>query len=513
MAGSLVQHFKNNPILDTDIGVFEYVSDLGQGGNASVLKFKRGEHDFAIKFIPHGDEGKLRRFRDEFFCAAQIPTHKNIARSYHFDTRTLNDTKYSLIVMKAYGSTLSKRGPITDKAMPEKKEHSWRLFLDLCKGLHHLHSHHIVHRDIKPQNIFYDEKADAFVIGDLGIAHFKVEAFAKEARTKPAERLANYLFSAPEQADSKALVTEAADIYSLGQVMQWYLTGATVRGQGRTSFSEGSQQETLSILDAFTRKALRDKPTERFQSLSEVADFVKQSKKPVRDPWIKIHAFDRVIRKSFPNIRKTLTVTNHAEINAFLTTFQSECDPNDFWYMMADSGDGHFESLEPMSGKSWLLNGMTEMSVSKLLVHLDDSYPYKDFFILLFGPDKRFAYSTSEGKRVRRKPNTGWNQDLATLVDDKFYIDPYETKNGFYRIGNETLAVSRERFKDRRRYLVPFGMMVVPTQTASASMTDREPTAEMIQAAIQSKNLNEQDLQRYLNATRGHHSREITMWN
>lgn len=513
MAGSLVQYFKKNPVLDTDIGAFEYVSDLGQGGNASVLKFKRGEHEFAIKFIPHGDEGKLRRFRDEFFCAAQIPTHKNIARSYHFDTRTLEDTAYSLIVMKAYDSTLSKRGPITDKAVPEQKEHAWRLFIDLFNGLHHLHSHHIIHRDVKPQNIFYDEKVEAFVIGDLGIAHFKFDAFAKEARTKPAERLANYLFSAPEQADSRAPVTEAADIYSLGQVMQWYLTGATVRGQGRTSFSEGPQQEKLSILDAFTRKALRDKAAERFQSLNEVADFVKKAKTPARDPWVKINAFDRVIRQSFPKIGKTLAVTNHAEINTFLTTFQRECDPNDFWYMMADSKDGHFESLEHMSGKSWLLNGITEMSVTKLLVHRDDGYPYKDFFILLFGADKRFSYSTSEGKRVKRKLNTGWNQDHATLVDDKFYIDPDETKNGFYRIDNETLPVSLERFKDRHRYLVPFGLMVIPTQTASASMTDREPTAEMIQAAIQAKNLNEQDLRRYLDATRSHHSTEITRWN
>ena len=181
--------------------------------------------------------------------------------------------------------------------------------------------------------------------------------------------------------------------------------------------------------------------------------------------------------------------------------------------MMADGGDGHFESLEHISGKSWLLNGITEMSVSQLLVHRDDGYPYKDFFILLFGPEKRFSYSTSEGKRVKRKPSTGWDQDLATLVDDKFYIDPDDTKNGFYRMGNETLAVSRERFKDRQRYLVPYGLMVVPTQTASASMTDREPTAEMIRAAIQAKNLNEQDLRRYLDATRAHHSTEITKWN
>lgn len=513
MTANLVQHFKKNPVLDTDIGAFEYVSDLGQGGNANVLKFKRNAHEFAIKFIPHGEEGKLRRFRDEFFGAAQIPTHKNVVKTYHFDTRVFDGTVYSLIVMKVYDSTLHKLGPVTGKAVPEQMEQAWRLFHDLCNGLHHLHTHRIVHRDIKPQNIFYDKKAEAFVIGDLGIAHFNADAFAKEARTKPAERLANYLFSAPEQADSKNQVTESADIYSLGQVMQWYLTGATVRGQGRTSFAQSSPQNDLSILDAFTNKALRDNPDERFQNFEEVTDFVKKKRTPEHDPWVKIHAFDRVIRQSFPKIRKTLTITNHDEINAFLTSFQKDCDPKEFWYMMADGGDGHFESLEHLDGKSWLLNSMTEMTISKLLVHRDDGHPYKDFFILLFGPDKRFTYSTSEGKRVTRKRSTGWDQDLATLVDDKFYIDSTETSNGFYRMNNETLPVTRERFKDRQRYLVPYGLMVVPTETASASMTDRGPTAAMIQAAIRDKSLNEQELRRYLDATRPHHSTKITMWN
>ena len=89
MTKSLVQFFKKSPVLNTDIGMFEFVSDLGRGGNAQVLKFKRGEHEFAIKFIAHGEEGKLQRFRDEFFGASKIPTHKNIVITYHFDTSTL----------------------------------------------------------------------------------------------------------------------------------------------------------------------------------------------------------------------------------------------------------------------------------------------------------------------------------------------------------------------------------------------------------------------------------------
>ena len=77
----------------------------------------------------------------------------------------------------------------------------------------------------------------------------------------------------------------------------------------------------------------------------------------------------------------------------------------------------------------------------------------------------------------------------------------------------ETLAVTRDRFKDRERYLVPYGFMVVPTETASASMTDRGPTELMIQSAIRDKDLNELDLRHYLDATRAHHSSEITVWN
>lgn len=515
MSDSLVQHFKKATLLGTDIGEFEYVSNLGQGGNAYVLKFKRNLHEFAIKFIPHAESGKLQRFRDEFFAAAQIPTHKNIVKSYHFDTRSFDGAEYSLIIMKAYDSTLNKlAGETANYTFSEKKELAWRIFCDLSNGLNHLHSHHIIHRDIKPQNIFYDGKAEAFVIGDLGIAHFSADIFAKEAHTKPTERLANYLFSAPEQANSKNQVTEAADIYSLGQVIQWFLTGATVRGLGRTSFAGSSPQDDLSILDAFTSKALRDKPAERFQSIKEVSEFIKRAKQPPkRDPWIKINAFDRVIRQSFPQIRKTLTVTAPDEIVTFLTNFQKDCNPEEFWYMWADEGDGHFSSLEHFGGKSWLFNNMTEMTVSRLLVHRDDSRPYKNFFILLIGPEKRFNYSASDGKPVKRKPTTGWNQDAATLLDDKFYIDPDETKNGFYRIGNETVQVNCERFKDRYRYLVSFGLMVIPTETASASMRDRGPTGGLIQATIKSKNLDEEELRFYLDATRSHHSKEITNWN
>ena len=181
--------------------------------------------------------------------------------------------------------------------------------------------------------------------------------------------------------------------------------------------------------------------------------------------------------------------------------------------MHADEGDGHFQGFEHLGEKKWLLNKSVEMTVSRLLVHRDNGYAYKNFFILLFGPDKRFTYSNWEGKTIKRAPTNGWNRDMGTLVDDTFYINPAETNNGFYKMGKETVPVNDERFTDRERYLKPFGLMVVPTQTASATMTDRGPTGELIRAAVQNKELTEQELRTYLNATRTHHSYEITKWN
>ncbi|ARL22909.1 hypothetical protein BOC48_07160 [Burkholderia pseudomallei] len=486
---------------------------MDQGGNAHVLKFMRGGHEFAIKFISHDDNKKLQRFRDEFFCAAQIPTNKNVVNCYHFDTKAIDGKDYSIIVMKFYQSNLNKVGDASSKSPEEQQKSGWKLFIDLCNGLHHLHRHHIIHRDIKPQNIFYDSGAETFVIGDLGIAHFKEEIFAKEAHTEKGERLANYLFSAPEQADSRNSITAAADIYSLGQILQWYFTGKTNRGLGRKRFASNSQEESASLIDAFVNKALRDNPSERFQSIEEIKHFIDELKKPKRDPWAKIHEFDDAIRHSFPTIRTTIAVKDEESIKNFLTKFKENCNLKEFWYIMADGGDNTLKNIEHVADKKWLFNEGTEITVKSLLVYRNDSRPYKSFFILLFGPDKRFDFTNRDGAQIRRKSTKGWEQDAAMLVDDSFYINPNEVDNGYYRERSGTTRVNSERFKERYRYLVPYGVMVVPTETASAGMSDRTPTSNLIQAANRDRKLEEVELKAYLDATAPHHSVELTKFN
>ncbi len=511
---TLVEFFKSNPTLETDVGKFDFVRNIDQGGNASVLRFKRDEHPFAIKFIPHNNNGKIQRFRDEFFAASQIPTHKNIVRCYHFDTKTINGQEMSLIVMKLYESSLHALGNITTLNPLEREEKGWHLFMDLCAGLEHLHSHHIVHRDVKPQNIFYEASSNKFVIGDLGIAHFKDDVFAKEALTKPSDRLANYLFSAPEQADSRSEITPAADIYSLGQVMQWYYAGKTIRGLGRRSFATSAPTYHTSIIDTFVSKALQDDPKKRFQSVDEITAFVKDIVTPKRDIWKQLHLFDDIIRRTFPEIRNTLTVSDQTRIREFLNSFQSSCEPREFWYMMNGGGDGHFESLVEMGeGEGrWLLNGTTELTQPELLLHRDDDYPYRNFFILLFGPDTPFAYTDRGGKQFARESIEGRMKDYAVLVDDAFYVNPDETRNGYYREGVETIRVDASRFKDRVRHLSRWAVMVVPNDTATAIMTNRQPSVDLIQSAVTNGEITDIALNAYLKATHGEVSREITKW-
>lgn len=510
---SLAKHFKFNRVLRTDVGSFEYKSQLGQGGNAHVLEFSRGTHSFAIKFIPHDDEHKLDRFRDEFFLAAQIPTHLNVVRCFHFDELPIEDKKYSLIVMRKYDSNLHALKSIAHLAEHDQAEKANLLFMNLCAGLKHLHTHHIIHRDIKPQNILCGAEGGNFVLGDLGIAQFKDEEFAKEAHTRVGERLANYQFSAPEQSNGANRITPAADIYALGQVIQWYLTGATIHGLGRPRFPHASSNSLLGDLDAVVQVCLRHAPEERFQDVRAIEEFLKNRREPAKvDAWAKIDAFDNAIRRSFPEIRKTIATSDQERIGEFLNNFQDDCKPADFWYMGADEGDGHFVNLRNLDGPRWLLNNDSEILVEKLLVYRDRANLYKDFFILILAPDQPFSWQTMAREQIQRSIGANVKRDFATIVDDDFYIDSDEIQNGYYRLNGKTESVDRARFRDRWRELIPFGIMVIPMQTASASMNDRAPTAGLINACIQAGEIPSDALETYLKATRDHHSAEITRW-
>lgn len=510
---SLGKTLKARKAIRTNIGEFEFVKSLGEGGNSFVFHFKKGNTDFAIKFLKVIEKSKLNRFKDEYFCAAQIPSHKNIAHSYHFDKVILDSDEYYIIVMKHYDGTLSSEGTLSAANHIEKSEKAWKLFVCLANALLHLHSHKIIHRDLKPQNVFFDSATSQYVIGDLGIAHFSDDKFDRESKTKPSERMANFGFSAPEQVDSKGSVQASCDIYSLGQVLYWYLTGNTIRGLEMPPVSNSDSPDELKYLDLIIKKCLINESSKRFQSVSEISQYLKELKKPAKhDYWPALHSFDDSIRRSIPRIRSTIEITDVNVINRFFDNFQEDCNPDDFWYMSMEGGDNTFTGIKHISESNYLFCGMTELNLSKLLVCRDSNYIYKNFFILFMEPSLPFDLVDEQGNPVMREVNAESSRDYATLWNDR-YIDCDETENGYYEFKGEVLRVERDSFQDRIRHLKKYAYIVVPKGTATACMMDRTPTERFLGRVVEAEAIEEYSLKTYKDETRSHHSMEITMYN
>ncbi|XP_060805089.1 eIF-2-alpha kinase GCN2 [Amyelois transitella] len=107
------------------------------------------------------------------------------------------------------------------------KEHyrAWKLFREIVEGLAHVHQRGMIHRDLKPVNIFLDSN-DHVKIGDFGLATKAFSAF--DEKVKPEEisgsltgQVGTALYVAPElyQAGTKGMYNQKVDIYSLGIIM------------------------------------------------------------------------------------------------------------------------------------------------------------------------------------------------------------------------------------------------------------------------------------------------------
>lgn len=111
---------------------------------------------------------------------------------------------------------------------PLTEDDTIRLGIELCTALDVCHRQNIIHRDIKPQNIFVD-RFGSFKLGDFGIAR------KMEGMTSGMSRKGTYGYIAPEVSHS-LLYDTRADIYSLGLVMYQQVNG------GRLPFLENQQQ-------------------------------------------------------------------------------------------------------------------------------------------------------------------------------------------------------------------------------------------------------------------------------
>lgn len=517
MTQSLCGQLRTNKLLETDIGTFTFKAQIGSGGNSTVFLFERNYTEYAIKFLTiTDDERKEKRFVDEYFALAQIPSHANILPQYHFDKVKINEQWYYIIISKKFQFSLkayqrAKLNEITDNE--NKLKIIERIFFLTCEGIKHLHLNGIIHRDLKPENIYLNLDEDGniieLVIGDFGIAHFDENYFDKLSETREGERLANYKFSAPEQSEYGKTATYSSDIFALGQIMQWVISGTTHHGTDRNKICPNHP-----FFDAIIDKCLKNDETQRYQSINEIMESIKSisvDRKRQQEQalykklvWDAIYDLDEIIRQTCTQITDIETIDNPTLISEFLSNFNRINKGNNFWCMASTGSDSHAPKWIKQEENIWLMDTWNiECSIDKIYIYRDDSIR-KNFFIIQTTPLSLFQYEAIDGTIIPRD-NLDDYQDYAYFFQGKC-ISPNETKNGFYRDNSgESHKLTQDNHYFRNRIIKKMAFMIAPIDTP-VNIAPEYIIEEFMENILNSDDLNIDLVDDFNNKTRNNYS-------
>ncbi len=202
-------------------GRYEIKGVIGRGGMATVYHAydPRFERDVAIKVLPGEvlDDPQFRtRFEREAKAVAMLE-HSAIVPVYDFG----EEEGQPYIVMRYLaGGSLAERL----KKGPMPVDETIRMISRLASALDAAHKRGIIHRDIKPGNILFDQYGAVF-LSDFGIARLKETSGV--ATLTGGAILGTPAYMSPEQVQGDAVVDGRSDIYALGVILFQALTGRT----------------------------------------------------------------------------------------------------------------------------------------------------------------------------------------------------------------------------------------------------------------------------------------------
>ncbi len=201
------------------LGRFELKEKVGQGGFGEVFRAYDPQLDRVIalkvpKFGPQ-DKKKIRRFLTEARAAASLH-HPNIIAVYE---RGQIDNDYYIASEFVEGETLAQH--IKQNKVSNRRAVAW--VRDLANALAYAHSEHVIHRDIKPDNVMLGKNHRPQIM-DFGLAKKLDE---DSSMTADGGILGTPAYMSPEQARGETeTVGSQSDQYSLGVVLYELLTGA-----------------------------------------------------------------------------------------------------------------------------------------------------------------------------------------------------------------------------------------------------------------------------------------------
>lgn len=260
---------------------YEIKECIGSGGMADV--YKALDHTLnrfvAVKVMKSEfseDTTFVTKFKEEAQSAAGF-SHPNIVSIYDV---AQEDDLYYIVMEIVEGITLRK---YIERKQSMTVREATSIAIQISMGMEAAHNQHIVHRDIKPQNIMISREGKA-KITDFGIA----KATDSESGGSEDVIMGSIHYTAPELIRGGD-GDEKSDIYSLGISIYEMLTG-TVPFDGkdtvsvamkhikeRMPFIRVKKPEVPLSLEAIVQKCTEKKPRDRYQSFAELIKDLKQS--------------------------------------------------------------------------------------------------------------------------------------------------------------------------------------------------------------------------------------------
>jgi len=310
----IVSHYRSCEVKDREMGFYRLRERIGVGGMGEVwlAEHEKLVRPAVIKLIrperlkEGGKEAQrtVRRFEKEAQATAELRSPHTVEL---YDFGVTSDQTFYYVMEYLNGIDLAtlvkKHGPVP----PQRTSY---LLQQACESLGEAHSHHLIHRDVKPANIFICRMGlsyDFIKVLDFGLVKTQTNGVSRPQGDMSTELTMEGVttgtpaFMAPELAVGQDNVDVRSDIYALGCVGYWLLTGELVFQQENPIAmivdhvnampvppSQRTENNVPEELDRIILKCLEKDPAQRFQTAMELADALLACGRP--QDWSREHA-------------------------------------------------------------------------------------------------------------------------------------------------------------------------------------------------------------------------------
>lgn len=269
-------------------GKYDVIELLGVGGVGFVVAAHHNElgDKVALKFLRPEmlvREDIVARFAQEALAAARIK-NEHVVRV--FDVGTLPNGHPYIVMEFLDGRDLAS---VVQQDGPQPVKRAVDFVLQACEALAEAHAAGIVHRDVKPENLFLIQRSggiELIKVLDFGISKVALTGSAFTSRipmVRTVMPMGSPVYMSPEQIRASKNIDFRTDIWSMGCVLHELLTGkpafdapsltqlsATILEEHPPKISE-MRPVVPRELDAIVQRCLEKAPEKRFQSMAELA--------------------------------------------------------------------------------------------------------------------------------------------------------------------------------------------------------------------------------------------------